>query len=51
MNFKAVQLTVAKFRPKFRLGIVVCLPKAFCAICCFRFRTTHLIILVNSPSP
>ncbi len=50
-EFEAVQSTVAKFRPKFCLGIVVRLPKHSCALCRFRFRTAHLIVPVNGTSP
>ncbi|MBB3566929.1 hypothetical protein FHX05_001004 [Rhizobium sp. BK491] len=50
-EFEAVQPKVAKFRPKFCLGIVVRLPKHSCALCRFRFRTAHLIVPMNGPSP
>jgi len=48
-EFEAVQSSVAKFRPEFCLGIIVCLPKAARAICYFRFWAAHLIVRREKP--
>ena len=48
-EFETVQSSVAQLRPKFRFGIIVHLPKAACAICCFRFWAAHLGVRWKKP--
>lgn len=51
-EFETIQPSIAKFRPKFCFGLIIRLPKAACALCCFRFWAAHfIVVLVNGPSP